>query len=82
MTMINYAKSTITAIGISPLCGTPVVSCQTATNADFLQTPTDEEALAKQELARIMPNGARLLELAAKNPPLPKWFDEEEDAPF
>ncbi len=42
----------------------------------------DEEELAKQELAKTMPSKARLRELAKKNPPLPDWFDEEEEAPF
>jgi hypothetical protein len=42
----------------------------------------EEEELAKQELARISPSAEKLLELAAKNPPLPKWFDEEEPPPF
>jgi hypothetical protein len=44
--------------------------------------PLADEQLAKQELASIMPSGPKLLQLAAKNPPLPEWFDEEEEAPF
>jgi hypothetical protein len=45
--------------------------------------PIDEkEEAAKKELARTMPSKERLRELAKKNPPLPKWFDEEEEAPF
>ena len=81
MSIKSYATSTVVAIMISAL-NTPVSSCQTSTKADFLRTPTDEDALAEQELARIMPTGARLLKLAASNPPLPQWFDEEEEAPF
>ena len=42
----------------------------------------DEDELARQELARISLTNAQLLELAKKNPPLPKWFDEEEPPPF
>ena len=42
----------------------------------------DEDELARQELARINPSKEKLRALAAKNPPLPKWFDEEEPPPF
>jgi hypothetical protein len=42
----------------------------------------DEEERAQQELARKSLTNAELRELAKKNPPLPKWFDEEEEAPF
>lgn len=50
---------------------------------DFADTSTaEEDELARQELARISLSNAQLLELAKKNPPLPKWFDEEEAAPF
>ena len=50
---------------------------------EFSAAATDEDdELARQELAHISLSNARLRELAKKNPPLPKWFDEEELPPF
>jgi hypothetical protein len=46
------------------------------------QLVDNAEELAKQELAQTVLSKARLRELAKKNPPLPEWFDEEEEAPF
>jgi hypothetical protein len=44
--------------------------------------PVDEEELAKQELARIMPSKEELRKFAVKCGPLPKWLDEDEPPPF
>ena len=45
---------------------------------------TDEVAAAFSKYAKDCGStvNAQLRELAKKNPPLPKWFDEEEEAPF
>lgn len=44
--------------------------------------PPDEEEIAKQELARVMPSKEELHNFAAKCGPLPKWLDEDESPPF
>jgi len=79
MTILKYTTSTIFAFVVAPLGG---AQHHTSTIAVASPMPIDDETLARRELARIMPSGARLLELAARNPPFPAWFDEEEDAPF
>lgn len=48
-------------------------------NGDLI---ADEEELAKKEIEQKTLSKARLRDLAKKNPPLPEWFDEEEEAPF
>lgn len=57
-----------------------------AVSMEPLTVPTadlaDEEELAKQELARIMPSKEELRKIAAKSGPLPKWLDEDEAPPF
>jgi hypothetical protein len=35
-----------------------------------------------EELARLTPSNARLLELAAQHPPPKEWYDEDEERPF
>ena len=45
-------------------------------------TSVEEEELAKQELARIMPSKEELHEFVVKSGPLPKWLDEDEGPPF
>ena len=53
--------------------GIPVVP-----QTDFV----DDEDLLKEELARITPSNAVLLEWAKKNPPPPEYFEGEEEMPF
>jgi hypothetical protein len=42
----------------------------------------EEEELARQGLARIMPSKERLRELAKKYPPPPEYFEGDEEMPF
>ncbi len=41
-----------------------------------------EDQAAAEELARIALPNERLLELAARRPPPPEWFQGEEECPF
>jgi hypothetical protein len=61
----------------------PVALPPAPPQSDYVEIVDEEEdEKARQELARISLSNAQLLELAKRNPPLPKWFDEEEEAPF